>query len=147
MNFSSAAVETKAESEPPTKPVRKLIDCLGKIWFAHARASVCTLLLHAPGLVSCVRQHASCQPCMELFRSCLGFAVLKKNLSLLEVLEFTPAASATTKGDICVHGTYTKIFTDRFCRVRVISVGYWICYRTHRSVGYCGATVTEFTEV
>ena len=34
---------------------------------AHARASVCTLLLHAPvmadtGVVSCVRQHASCQP-------------------------------------------------------------------------------------
>ena len=39
------------------------VDGLGKIWFAHARASVCTLLLHAPGLVSCVRQHASCQPC------------------------------------------------------------------------------------
>ena len=29
----------------------------------------------------------------------LGFAVLKKNLSLLEGLEFTPAASATTKRD------------------------------------------------
>ena len=23
-----------------------------------------------------------------------------------------------------------EIFKDRFCRVRVISVGYWICYRT-----------------
>ena len=33
-----------------------------KVWSAHARASVCTLLVHAPGLVSCVRQHASCQP-------------------------------------------------------------------------------------
>ena len=134
VNCSSAAVEleTKAESEPPTSLAGNLygVDGLGKIWFAHPRASVCTLLLHAPGLVSCVRQHASCQPCMELFRSCLGFAVLKKNLSLLEVLEFTPAASATTKGDIYVPGTYTKIFTDRFCRVRVISVGYWICYRT-----------------
>ena len=36
---------------------------------------------------------------------------------------------------------------------RVISVGYRICYRTHRNVGYCGAlgycaaTVTELTEV
>ena len=42
---------------------------------------------------------------MQLFGPCLGFAVLKKNLSLLEVLEFTPAASATTKG---VPGMYTK---------------------------------------
>ena len=33
---------------------------------------------------------------------------------------------------------------DRFCRVRVISVGLWICYRTG---GYCGATVTKLTEV
>ena len=47
---------------------------------------------------------------MELFGSCLGFAVLKKDLSLLEGLEFTPAASATTKGDIYVPGTYTKFF-------------------------------------
>ena len=44
--------------------------------------------------------------------------------------------------------------------VRVFSVGYRICYRTqkcrvlwcnchktHRSIGYCGATVTELTEV
>ena len=30
---------------------------------------------------------------------------------------------------------------------RVISVGYGMCYRTHRSVGYCGMTVTELTEV
>ena len=45
---------------------------------------------------------------MQLFGSCLGFAVLKKNLSLLGGLEFTPAASATTKGDIYVPGTYTK---------------------------------------
>ena len=30
---------------------------------------------------------------------------------------------------------------------RVISVGYRICYRTHKSVGYCGTTVTEGTEV
>ena len=30
---------------------------------------------------------------------------------------------------------------------RVISVGYRVCYKTHRSVGYCGATVTELTEV
>ena len=71
-----------------------------KYGFAHARASVCTLLLHAPGLVSCVRQHASCQPCTYLFGSCLGFAVLKNNLSLLEGLEFTPPSSARTKGDI-----------------------------------------------
>ena len=39
---------------------------------------------------------------MQLLGSCLGFAVLKKNLSLLEGLEFTPAASAITKGDIYV---------------------------------------------
>ena len=45
---------------------------------------------------------------MQLFGSCLGFVVLKKNLSLLEGLEFTPAAIATTKGDIYVRGTYTK---------------------------------------
>ena len=67
LNFSSAALEleTKAESEPPTSLAGNLygVDGLGKIWFAHARASVCTLLLHAPGLVSCVRQHASCHPC------------------------------------------------------------------------------------
>ena len=44
----------------------------------------------------------------------LGFAVLKNNLSLLEGLEFTPAASATTKGDIHVPGTYTKIFVFIF---------------------------------
>ena len=30
---------------------------------------------------------------------------------------------------------------------RVIFVGYRICYRTHASVGYCGTTVTERTEV
>ena len=83
------------------QPVRKFVDGLGKIWFAHARASVCTLLLHAPGLVSCVRQHASCQPCSSLFWSCLGFAALKNNLSLLEGLEFTPPSSAKTKGGIC----------------------------------------------
>ena len=85
VNCSSAAVEleTKAESEPPTSLAGNLygVDGLGKIWFAHPRASVCTLLLHAPGLVSCVRQHASCQPCTQLFGSCLRFAVLKNNLS------------------------------------------------------------------
>ena len=31
-------------------------------------------------------------------------------LSLLEGLEFTPAASDTTKGDIYVPGTYTKFY-------------------------------------
>ena len=36
---------------------------------------------------SCVRQHASCQPCIQLFGSRLGFAVLKMNLSLLEGLD------------------------------------------------------------
>ena len=64
------------------------------------------MLLHAPGLVSFVRQHASCQPCTQLFGSCLGFGVLKYNLSLLERLEFTPPSSARTKGDIYVPGTY-----------------------------------------
>ena len=45
---------------------------------------------------------------MQLLVSCIGFAVLKKNLSLLEGLEFTPAASATTKGAIYVPGTVDK---------------------------------------
>ena len=30
---------------------------------------------------------------------------------------------------------------------RVIFVGYGMCYRTHRSVGYCGMTAIELTEV
>ena len=50
---------------------------------------------------------------MQLFGSCLGFAVLKKNLSLLEGLEFTPAASATTKGAY-VYKSFFFIF--RFVR-------------------------------
>ena len=38
LNFSSAAVETKAESEPATSLSGNLyeVDGLGKIWFAHA---------------------------------------------------------------------------------------------------------------
>ena len=42
MHFSSAAVETKSESEPPTSLSGNLcqVDALGKIWFAHARASM-----------------------------------------------------------------------------------------------------------
>ena len=44
----------------------------------------------------------------DKYGPCLGFAVLKENLSLLEGLEFIPATSATTKGDIYVPGTYTK---------------------------------------
>ena len=47
---------------------------------------------------------------MQLFGSCLGFAVLEKNLSLREGLEFTPAASATTKGDVYVPGKKTFFF-------------------------------------
>ena len=47
---------------------------------------------------------------MQLLGSCLGFAVLKNNLSLLQGLEFTPPSSARTKVDICVPGTYTNIF-------------------------------------
>ena len=46
---------------PTDQPVRKFINGLGKIWFAHARASVCTMLLLAPGLVSRTRQYASCK--------------------------------------------------------------------------------------
>ena len=30
---------------------------------------------------------------------------------------------------------------------RVGSVGYWVCHRTHRTIGYCGATFTELTEL
>ena len=44
---------------------------------------------------------------MQLFGSCLGFAVLKKNLSPPEGLEFTPAASATKNGDIYVEPSNT----------------------------------------
>ena len=69
---------------------------------------------------------------------------------------------------------YYDNITDRFCRVRVISVGIgsvtepegnlcrvpdllqnsqkcrllWCnCHRNHRSIGYCGAAVTDLTEV
>ena len=59
---------------------------------------------------------------MQLFGSCLGFAVLKKDLSLLEGLEFTPAASATTKGDIYVPGTYTKFYFFLFRLMRYTDV-------------------------
>ena len=59
---------------------------------------------------------------MELFGSRLGFAVLKKNISLLEELEFTPAASATTKGDIYVPGTYTISFFFIFRLMRYTDV-------------------------
>ena len=70
-----------------------------------------------------MRQHASCQPRTQLFGSCLGFAVLKKNLSLLEALEFTPAASATTKGDIYVPTWYVyKFFFFIFRLMRYIDV-------------------------
>ena len=58
---------------------------------------------------------------MQLFGSCLGFAVLK-NLSLLEGFEFTPAASATTKWDIYVPGTYTKFFFFMFRLMRYTDV-------------------------
>ena len=73
---------------------------------------------------------------MQLFGSSLGFAVLKKNLSLLKGLEFTPAASATTKGDIYVSGAYTKLSfsfsvwwdipTSAFLHARVF------CFRVNR---------------
>ena len=42
----------------------------------------------------------------KLFWSCLGLAVLKNNLSLLEGLEFTPPSSARTKVDIYVRTWY-----------------------------------------
>ena len=74
--------------------------------------------LYAPGLVSCVRQHASCQPCTSLFWSCLGFAVLKNNLSLLEGLECTPPSSARTKGDDTRYYVYTYL-------VRIPTFSFW----------------------
>ena len=44
-----------------------------------------------------------------------GFAVLKKNLSLLEGLDFTPAASATTKGDrLCTYLVRIQNFNFNF---------------------------------
>ena len=44
-----------------------------------------------------------------------GFAVLKKNLSLLEGVDFTPAASATTKfkNSLGINMTMTSFFTLR----------------------------------
>ena len=44
-----------------------------------------------------------------------GFAVLKKNLSLLEGLDFTPAASATakSKGSLGINITMKGFFTFR----------------------------------
>ena len=54
----------------------------------------------------------------------LGFAVLK-NLSLLEGLDFTHAASATTKGDIYVPGTYAKIFLFIFRLMRYTDIGFF----------------------
>ena len=47
-----------------------------------------------------------------MFGSCLGFAVLKNDLSLLEG-EFTPPSSATTKRDIYVPGTYIYTYLVR----------------------------------
>ena len=44
----------------------------------------------------------------ELFSPSMIGYFSKEFFSLLEGLEFTPAASATTKGDIYVPGTYTK---------------------------------------
>ena len=59
---------------------------------------------------------------MQLFGSCFGFAVLKKNLSLLEGLEFPRAASATRKGDIHVPGTYTIYIFSIFRLMRYTDV-------------------------
>ena len=58
----------------------------------------------------------------DKYGPCLGFAVLKENLSLLEGLEFIPATSATTKGDIYVPGTYAKIFLFIFRLMRYTDV-------------------------
>ena len=58
----------------------------------------------------------------ELFSpSMIGF-FSKDFFSLLEGLEFTPAASATTKGDIYVPGTYTKKFFFIFRLLRCTDV-------------------------
>ena len=90
------------------------------VWSAHVQASVCTLLLHTLGLVSCVRQHATCQLSMQLFGSCLGFAVFKKNLFLLDGSEFTPAASPRTRGDIYVSFSF---FVDEIYRRLLFFIG------------------------
>ena len=78
------------------------------VWSAHARASVYTLLLRAPGLVSCVRQHASCQPCMQLFGSCLGFAVLKRDLSAGRVRVHTCCECYNKRGYIRTWYVYSS---------------------------------------
>ena len=81
MNFSSAAaVETKAESEPPTSLSGNFIDCLG------------------PGA------HRN------IARGKVPSAARVAYLSLLEGLEFTPPSSARTKGDIYVPGTTNILF-------------------------------------
>ena len=63
---------------------------------------------------------------MQLFGFCLGFAVLKKNLSLLEGLEFTPALNDTIKGDIYVPGTYTKNIFFIFGLMRYTDVCFFL---------------------
>ena len=91
------------------------------VWSAHARASVYTLLLHAPGLVSCVRQHASCQPCMQLFGSCLGFAVLKENHSAGRVRVHTCCEYDNKRGYLRTWYVY-KIFFFIFRLMRYTDV-------------------------
>ena len=59
-----------------------------------------------PGLLCAAARFVSAMYATVWVR--LGFAVLKKNLSLLEGLEFTSAASATTERDIYVPGAYTN---------------------------------------
>ena len=68
---------------------------------------------------------------MRLFGPGFGFAVIKKNLSLLEGLEFTPAASATAKGDVYVPGTYTKFifhfpFDEIYRRLLFLTLGRYV---------------------
>ena len=126
MNFSSAAVETKAESELPTSPSGNLqmvwvkyglltlgrpsVRCYSTL---RAWSPVCGSTLrvshirHCFGPVSDLPSSRITSLCWKGWSSHLLrvleqkgiYAVLKNNLSLLEGLEFTPPSSARTKGD------------------------------------------------
>ena len=76
---------------------------------------------------------------MQLFGSCLGFASSRRT-SLLEGLDFTPAASSTTKGDIYTylvriqnflfHFPFDEIYRRMLFFTLGRSVSAWIDYST-----------------
>ena len=71
---------------------------------------------------------------MQLFGSCLGFAVLKKNPSLLEGLEFTPACEGISPLGYLqkVNQSPTQTKPYNMLRVLVNKMGYiptWYVYK------------------